>query len=147
MASNKKDLKAFVRYDGTGRVIAGSLILQRNKPKVGNWDQINAYECCSPDCIPPQYEIDFLIGDIIESPEGITFPIYTNPFTGVVLQVCVVDCDSTPPSRIIPLQVETVPAASAPYNYFVPNAILDQGCALGVRRVCVPGFSGWSLSL
>lgn len=48
MASNKKDLKAFVRYDGTGRVIAGSLILQRNQPKVGNWHRIQAYECCDP---------------------------------------------------------------------------------------------------
>jgi hypothetical protein len=48
MASNKKDLKAYVRYDGTGRLISGSLILQRFKPKVGNWKRIQAYECCDP---------------------------------------------------------------------------------------------------
>lgn len=47
MASNKRSLKAFVRYDGTGRVIAGSLILQAKKPKVGNWQEIDAYECCN----------------------------------------------------------------------------------------------------
>jgi len=47
MASNSR-LKAFVRYDGSGRVIAGSLILQRFKPKVGNWVEIDAYECCNP---------------------------------------------------------------------------------------------------
>lgn len=41
-------LKAFVRYDGSGRVIPGSLILQRSKPKVGDWKQIDAYECCNP---------------------------------------------------------------------------------------------------
>jgi len=41
MATNNK-LKAYVRYDGTGRVIAGSLILQRFKPKVGNWQEIDA---------------------------------------------------------------------------------------------------------
>ena len=29
MASNKRDLKAYVRYDGTGRVIAGSLKIGR----------------------------------------------------------------------------------------------------------------------
>jgi hypothetical protein len=46
MANNNK-LKAFVRYDGTGRVIAGSLILQRFKPKVGNWVEIDANECCN----------------------------------------------------------------------------------------------------
>ena len=46
--SNKKDLKAFVRYDGTGRIIPGSLILQRSKPKVGDWKEIDAYECCNP---------------------------------------------------------------------------------------------------
>ena len=47
MATNNK-LKAYVRYDGTGRVIAGSLILQRSKPKVGNWKEIPANECCNP---------------------------------------------------------------------------------------------------
>lgn len=45
---NKRNLKAFVRFDGTGRVIAGSLILQAKKPKVGNWQEIDAYECCNP---------------------------------------------------------------------------------------------------
>lgn len=48
MATNKRDLKAYVRFDGSGRVVAGSLILRRNKPKVGNWVEIQAYECCNP---------------------------------------------------------------------------------------------------
>lgn len=46
--SNRKDLKAFVRYDRSGRIIPGSLILQRSKPKVGDWQQIDTYECCNP---------------------------------------------------------------------------------------------------
>lgn len=48
MATSKKDLKAFVRIDGQGRVVAGSLILRKNKPKVGKWQEITAYECCNP---------------------------------------------------------------------------------------------------
>ena len=47
MATNNK-LKAYVRYDGNGRLISGSLILQRFKPKVGNWKEIPANECCNP---------------------------------------------------------------------------------------------------
>jgi oxalate decarboxylase/phosphoglucose isomerase-like protein (cupin superfamily) len=47
MANSNNRLKAYVRYDGSGRVIAGSLILQRFKPKVGNWQEINANECCN----------------------------------------------------------------------------------------------------
>ena len=47
-AYNRKDLKAYVRYDGGGRVVPGSLILRRQKPKVGNWTEIQAYECCNP---------------------------------------------------------------------------------------------------
>ena len=47
-AYNRKDLKAYVRYDGSGRVVPGSLILRRQKPKVGNWTEIPAYECCNP---------------------------------------------------------------------------------------------------
>jgi hypothetical protein len=48
MSTNKRDLKAYVRFDGQGRVVAGSLILRRNKPKVGKWQEITAYECCNP---------------------------------------------------------------------------------------------------
>lgn len=45
--ANQNKLKAYVRYDGTGRVIAGGPILQRFKPKVGNWVEIDAKECCN----------------------------------------------------------------------------------------------------
>jgi len=45
---NNEHLKAFVRYDGTGRVVASSLILRKKKPKVGRWQEIQAYECCDP---------------------------------------------------------------------------------------------------
>jgi hypothetical protein len=44
---NSRPLKAFVRFDGSGRIVAGSLILRKNKPKVGKWKEIQAYECCS----------------------------------------------------------------------------------------------------
>ena len=47
MASNRRTLKAYVRYDGTGKIIPGSLILSRIKPKVGNWVETVAYECCN----------------------------------------------------------------------------------------------------
>jgi len=45
--ANQSKLKAYVRYDGTGRVIAGGPILQRFKPAVGNWVEIDAKECCN----------------------------------------------------------------------------------------------------
>lgn len=44
---NSRPLKAFVRFDGSGRIVAGSLILRKNKPKVGKWKEIQAYECCA----------------------------------------------------------------------------------------------------
>jgi len=43
----QRNLKAFVRYDCSGRVVAGSLILIKQKPKVGNWQEIQGYECCN----------------------------------------------------------------------------------------------------
>jgi hypothetical protein len=49
MATNKRDLKAYSRFDGTGRIVPGSTVLRRNKPKNGNWKEVQAYECCSPD--------------------------------------------------------------------------------------------------
>jgi hypothetical protein len=48
MAKNtNRPLKAFVRFDGTGRIVPSSLILRRKKPKVGKWVEIPAYECCN----------------------------------------------------------------------------------------------------
>jgi hypothetical protein len=40
-------LKAFVRVDGTGKVIPGGPIFQAQKPKVGKWREINVKECCN----------------------------------------------------------------------------------------------------
>jgi hypothetical protein len=48
MSKSKKDLRAFVRLDGSGRVVSGSLILRKKKPKVGKWFEIQTYECCDP---------------------------------------------------------------------------------------------------
>lgn len=41
-------LKNFVRLDQQGRIIAGSNILRKSKPKVGKWLEQQAYECCDP---------------------------------------------------------------------------------------------------
>lgn len=53
MTPNKRDLKAYVRFDGTGRIVAGSLVLARTKPKNGTWKEIEAYECCVPSAETP----------------------------------------------------------------------------------------------
>jgi hypothetical protein len=70
MASNNK-LKAYVRYDGSGRVIPGSLILNRFKPKVGNWKEINANECCN-DTLPVNC-IEFVVNT---TDGGLSFVVY-----------------------------------------------------------------------
>lgn len=52
--SADKRLNAYVRYDGSGRVVPGSLVLRKNKPTVGRWVEVPAYECCNPTTtIPP----------------------------------------------------------------------------------------------
>ncbi len=45
--NNNNKLKAYVRFDGSGRVVSSSLIVQAFKPKVGNWKEIDAKECCN----------------------------------------------------------------------------------------------------
>jgi hypothetical protein len=46
---NKRDLKAYLRYDGSGRIVPGSLILRKNKPKTGKWTEMQGYQCCNID--------------------------------------------------------------------------------------------------
>lgn len=45
--TNKRELKAYVRIDGSHRMVPSSLILRKNKPKVGRWEEVDAYECCN----------------------------------------------------------------------------------------------------
>lgn len=52
MTPNKRDLKAYARFDGTGRIVPGSLVLRRQKPKVGKWIETQTYECCNFDQNP-----------------------------------------------------------------------------------------------
>ena len=47
MASNKRELKAFVRFDASGRIIPSSLVLRKKKPKNGRWTEITGYQCCN----------------------------------------------------------------------------------------------------
>jgi hypothetical protein len=47
MSTSKRDLKGLVA-SMEGRVVAGSLILRKNKPKSGKWQEIVSYECCGP---------------------------------------------------------------------------------------------------
>ena len=70
MATNKRDLKAYVRFDGTGRIIPGSLVLRRTKPKVGNWKEIEAYECCNEDCTLVPISTTCQLFDQFPSPDG-----------------------------------------------------------------------------
>jgi len=94
--SNKRVNKAYVRYDGTGRVIPGSLILNRFKPKVGNWSETPAYECCNDVPVPPSLrmlfsnitEVSAIIGDASNVANWNTYfdlPTYGNPFTSVIV--------------------------------------------------------------
>jgi len=46
-SENRKDLKTYVRYDGNGRVVAGSLVFRKKKPKNGRWQEVTKNECCN----------------------------------------------------------------------------------------------------
>lgn len=61
---SKRPLKAFVRFDGTGRIVPSSLILRRKKPKVGKWQEIPAYQCCN-DTLPSNC-IEFVLNTTSE---------------------------------------------------------------------------------
>lgn len=46
--SAKRDLKAFVRLDSSNRVVPGSLIFRKHKPKEGRFMEIVIDPCCGP---------------------------------------------------------------------------------------------------
>ena len=70
MTPNKRDLKAYSRFDGTGRIVPGSTVLRRNKPKVGNWKEVQAYECCTPS-LNTSYRCCIAIQAVADSESGL----------------------------------------------------------------------------
>lgn len=52
--NQRKHLKAWVRYDGNNNAVAGSLIFQKDKPKVGKWKEYKDVSLCCPqtNCTP-----------------------------------------------------------------------------------------------
>jgi hypothetical protein len=66
MATNNRPLKSYIRYDGSGRAVSSSLIWRKNKPKVGNWKEVQGYECCGSgggNCCDPSetYQTSFTL--------------------------------------------------------------------------------------
>lgn len=87
--ANKK-LRAFVRFDGSGRIVAGSLILRKNPPKVGRWQEIPAYQCCKP-VIPPVVSVP-VVGAFDATSISITWDAATvspgqNPITHYLIKL------------------------------------------------------------
>ena len=87
MTPNKRDLKSFARFDGTGRIVPGSLVLRRNKPKVGKWKEVPAYECCNPEQNPILITVEsafpFNYPDLILNASGLFSLAYTADNTTV----------------------------------------------------------------
>lgn len=81
--ANQRNLKAFVRFDGSGRIVAGSLILRKNKPKVGRWYEIPAYQCCNDvptvltDTIPGSFSLSYVSINLYCG-ESTVATVYTN---------------------------------------------------------------------
>jgi len=46
MSNNQ--LKTFVRFDGSGRIVPSSMVIAYSMPKVGKWKEINSYLTSSP---------------------------------------------------------------------------------------------------
>lgn len=142
-SNNNNKLKAFVRFDGSGRIIPSSLIVQAFKPKVGNYKQINSKECClNNECSAPVFGIDWVgyNGDPVEG--GYILILETNPGLNYTLQAQMVSCET---GNGIGDIVTVGPANGNTIEWFIPDAIWNAACYFEVRHVCGPDFySAWN---
>ena len=65
--STNRNQKAYIRIDGSGRDVAGSLILRNKKPGNGKWREVLAYECCNTTPVNPLAVGTFYSDGIIAS--------------------------------------------------------------------------------
>jgi len=45
--TTNNSLRAYVLYDSSGKIVPSSVILRRDRPKVGNWKEIISKLCCN----------------------------------------------------------------------------------------------------
>ncbi len=96
----KYSLKAWVRYDGQGRIVPGSPIFSASKPKVGNWHEVIQYKCCDTTTTAiPIYRLTLTFNDITNADTLIggsssdvalwnaffDLPTNGNPYTSVIV--------------------------------------------------------------
>ena len=138
-SNNNNKLKAFVRFDGSGRIVPGSLITQRIQPRDGHWRQINSKECClDNECTQPIFFGNWILANISDPIDGIvTIEILTAPWFSLEMQLlsCV---DGLPIASFI------APKNSDPALWDVPVELWDVTCDIRVRGYCGPDFySDW----
>ena len=100
MATNNRPLKAYVRFDGSGRAVSSSLIWRKNKPKVGNWKEVQGYECCNPDPAPTFTPIELCYGEdpcVNNCTNGIYY-IYQNVIFGIPVVYLLTSEDTEAPA-------------------------------------------------
>jgi len=143
MANSNQNLKAWVRVNGAGQVVAGGPILQASRPKVGRWMQINITECCDGSCAVPVYEDNYIINDVIEDENGLT--VYFSTAPDYVMQTALLACtEYGAPTQNVVGQIYTIPANSSNYGVFFPASELVNACTLGLRTQCSVNFySQW----
>lgn len=136
-SNNNNKLKAFVRFDGSGRVVPSSLIVQAFKPKVGNYKQINSKECClNNECIPPIYAANWIIASVVTGPENTDILIFTAPWISIEFQL--LDCDTN-----LPVATIVVPK-NGEETLTVPNTVWENSCNIRVRAICgIDFYSDW----
>jgi len=101
---DKRPLKAFVRFDGTGRIVPSSLIFRRKKPKVGKWQEIPAYECCN-DIIPKELKLTFVATFPVVDPTNVSLwnALLGSTFTSVTVTGVDVSLSGGAPFNMLPL--------------------------------------------
>ena len=62
----RRDLKAYVCYDGSGRIIPFSNIFSRRKPAVGNWVETPANLCCTPSAARGTSPVNICVSGFID---------------------------------------------------------------------------------
>lgn len=141
---DKRPLKAYVRYDGNGRIIPGSLILSRIKPKNGGYVQTPGYECCNDVvCTTVNYQVTITqanlddatgnTGIIVNTPDGGTWPT-TNSQAYIFNTTCTGGGSGVASAQIHNICANTTPVAW----YFKNNAVVLINTIVNTGTPCTP---------
>jgi hypothetical protein len=145
--SNNRSLRAFVKYDSTGKLVPSSLILAQSMPKVGKWKEINSTTSPTTTIAPPPPVVigQSFQGGIVGYILQVEDPGYDANIQKGLLAGPIIQCAQWGPNGVFNSDDRSIGAGLSNTNNIITGAGPGTYAAILARNYNGGGYNDWFL--